>query len=137
MRRSSYSKSIFKQAGKVDRKGRPLVFSETLHADASAVEFDDVACDGEAEAHAAMPADAAAVRLSKAIKDIRKESVFDSLSAVLHAKLRMKAGAMQTYPYIPAAGSELDRVAHEVPDHLLQAMGIAENQAVRLGEFLA
>ena len=55
-------------------------------------------CDREAEAQAAMPADGAAIRLPKTVKHIRNEIVFDSLSAILHAKLGMIAGAKSKNP---------------------------------------
>src|SRR5262249_32653150 len=79
-----------------------------------------------------MPPNGAAIRLSKAVKDMRKESGIDSLSAILDAKLRVRTLAVQSHPHISVLRSELDRVGQKISGYLEPSVRIARNHDARI-----
>src|SRR5262245_59039255 len=79
-----------------------------------------------------MSSNGAAVRLTKAVKDMRKERALDSLSAILNAKLRTIALAVQTHPYISVLRSEFDRVGQKISGYLQQPVRITCNDDARI-----
>src|SRR5262249_43650998 len=79
-----------------------------------------------------MSSNGAAIRLTKAVEDIRKERVVDPLSAILNAKLRTIALAAQTHPHISVMRSEFDRVGQKISGYLLQPVRIARNDDPRI-----
>src|SRR5215813_10787571 len=79
-----------------------------------------------------MSSNGAAIRLSKAVKDMRKESAIDSLSAILNAKLRTIALAVQTDPHISVLRSKFDRVGQKISGYLQQPVRITQNDDARI-----
>src|SRR5437899_733729 len=98
---------------------------------AAAVELDDVLDDGQSEAEAAVRARRAAVALAETLEDQRKELAGDALAGVgdgdAHGVALRLIGADRDRA---ARRRELHRVRKEIPDHLLQALGVAGGDAV-------
>src|SRR5215471_14778080 len=79
-----------------------------------------------------MQSTGAAIRLSKAIKDIWKEIGFDSLAAILNAKFHAGARMLQSHTYLSICRSELDRVGQKIPSCLEQSIRVTRNDDARI-----
>ena len=80
-----------------------------------------------------MRARARAVGLAEAVEHVGQEIGGDALPGVLHDDDRRRGGALQPHLDASAARRELDGVRQQVPDHLLQAVGIrVHGPALRL-----
>src|SRR5205085_1134601 len=110
---------------------RAASFAVARRGDAAAVELDDVLHDGQAESEAAVRARRAAVALTEALEDQRKELAADALAGVgdgdAHGVALRLIGANGDRA---ARRRELHRVGKKVPDYLLQALGVAGGDAV-------
>ena len=76
-----------------------------------------------------MRASARAVGLPEALEQLGQERRGDALAAIRDRQLDVRARARQSELDPAPRGCELDGVAEQVPDHLLQAERIAEHQA--------
>ena len=114
--------------GRLDGEGRALALAGALRVHGAAVQLDEVAHDGEAEAEAAVRARAGAVRLAEALEDVGQELGRDALAGVLHLRVETCESSLRSaHVDAPAAaGVNFTALRHEVPHHLLQAVGIAE-----------
>src|SRR5256885_627188 len=114
-----------------DRERRAASFAVACRGDAAAVELDDVLDDGQSEPEAAVRARRAAVALAEALEDQRKELAGDALAGVGHGDAHGVALELVGADGDRAARRrELDRVREQIPDHLLQALGVAGGNAV-------
>ena len=73
----------------------------------------------------------------EAVEYKRQHLTGDARAGVGNGDLAVRSFGPQCHQRESPAWRELDGVAHQVPDHLLQSMRIAEHQAIRLGEFFA
>ena len=93
--------------------------------DGAAVELDDVADDREAQPEPAVRPRGHALGLTESVEHVGKELGGDALPRVGHADLRLALHARQPHHDATAGRRELHGVGEEIPDHLLQAVGIA------------
>src|ERR1700749_1712586 len=114
--------------GQGDGESRALSYALAFGPHRAAVQFDQLANDGEAETHASVNPVGAGVGLAKAVEDVRQEFGIDAHPGILHLYLYARAGASQPDRYLPVRVRELDGVRDEIPDHLLQAVGVAVNR---------
>jgi hypothetical protein len=97
----------------------------TLDLDAPAVQLDEVAHDRQSESKSAVTPRRRAVGLTEALEHVRQELRLDPEAGVGHAQLQMRGGTRER-DADPAVGRrELHGVGEQIPDHLLQAIGIA------------
>jgi len=112
------------RTGQPHAKRGAEAFAGTFGRDGAAVELDEMADDGEAEAETAVRSRARAVGLAEAVEHEGKELGGDALARVAHLEREVGVLLHQPHPDRPALGGELHRVADQVPHHLLQAVGI-------------
>jgi hypothetical protein len=93
------------------------------------VELDEVTDDGEAEPEPAVRAGGGGVGLAEAVKDVGQEGGVDAFASVGDADDDAAIGAGDVNADGAAGGRELDGVAEQVPDDLLEAVGIAGDSA--------
>ena len=93
--------------------------------------LDDVSHDGQADAQAAILARGGAVGLAEPIEDVRQKSGLDAYAGIVDRDLDLAFGAPQARFDAPAFIRELDGVREQIPDGLLQTVGVAEDHAVR------
>ena len=91
------------------------------------MQLDQVAHDAEAEPEAAVRPRAGAVCLPEPLEDVRQELCADPLARIAHGELDVRLGAPEVDVDAPAFGRELDGIRQEVPDHLLEARGVARD----------
>src|SRR3982751_6540941 len=78
-----------------------------------------------------------AVGLAEAVEDMRQKVCADSLPRVAHDDLGAASLSRQCDAHLAAFGGELDSIRQQVPDNLLQAVGVAVNFVVRLRKLYA
>jgi len=105
-------------------EGRPFPLTFAVRADFSAVKFDQLLHDGKPQAQSAVTARGRCVRLAKAVEHIREEVGADALARIGYRDLDPILRARHLQGDLASFGGEFDRVAQQVPDHLLQAIGI-------------
>src|SRR5207249_4516565 len=66
------------------------------------------------------------VPLTESLEHVRKERGIDALARVADDDFHLPVGAQHTDLHAAASRSELDRVRKQVPEDLLQAVGVAE-----------
>src|SRR5262245_33838962 len=93
------------------------------------MQLDQVFDERQAKTEAAVPSGARRVGLAEAVKYIGQEIRADAFARVAHGDANVRVNALQ--PRFDAASlrGELDGVGEEVPDHLLQANGVAGDLA--------
>src|SRR5439155_13013108 len=102
---------------------RSLPLAAALRVHSSAMRFDDVAHDGEAEPESAVDAGAGILRLPEWLEHMRNESRIDSLAAVLHRDFHVR-GCPPCRDFNDAvARREFNGVGEQVPHNLLQTGG--------------
>src|SRR5262249_47052221 len=92
-----------------------------------AVQLDQVLDDGEAQSEAAMASRAGGVGLREALEQTRDEPLLDPLTRVGDRDDTEAVLARTGQGDAAAGGSELQCVAHEVRDDLVQALAIAHH----------
>src|SRR5436309_15846448 len=92
--------------------------------------------DRQAQAQSAVQAPAGTVSLAKTIKHIGKEARIYANARIDHFQLHTKVERFQPHLYASAFRSELYRVGEQVPDYLLEAVGIAWNRSCFLKKSL-
>ena len=102
-----------------------MALAEALGMDGAAVQLDDVADDGQADAQAAVMSGAGGVSLAETIEDIGEELRIDADAVVGDFDLDIAALAGEADLDLAAAVGEFDGVGEEVPHHLLHAVGVA------------
>src|SRR3989442_14315332 len=93
--------------------------------------LDDVSHDGQADAQAAILARGGRIGLTESIEDVRQESGLDAYAGIFDRDLDLALGAPQTRLDAPTLIRELDGVREQIPESLLQTVGVAEDHAVR------
>src|SRR5207247_42597 len=111
------------------RERRALPLAATSCLDAASVQLDQLPHDREPDAETPVRASARAVGLPEALEQLGQERRGDALAAIRDRQLDVRARARQSELDPAPRGCELDGVAEQVPDHLLQAERIAEHQA--------
>ena len=97
--------------------------------DRAAVQLDDVADDRQAQAEAAGLARRAGVGLAEPLEHERQELRLNADAGVADDDLDVRVDALEPHLHAAALRRELDGVRQQVPDHLLQAIGIAGDRA--------
>src|SRR5690348_12227743 len=109
-------------------ESRAFIFAATLGRHRSAVELNQVANDRQPKSKPAMPAGAAGILLAKPIEYVWQKLGFDSLSRIADDNLSLISGGLQKQLHLAAFRRELDRVRKQIPDYLLQPIGIAQHR---------
>ena len=109
-------------------EGRSLAFTLALHGNAAAMELDDVPRNGEAQAEASVGSRRRAIGLLEALEDVGQKLGFDALPVVRHAESQGRIDALESEMNAATPRRELDGIAQEVPDHLLQSMRVAHDR---------
>ena len=71
------------------------------------------------------------VGLPESFEDIGKKIGFDSNAGIGDANLSVRIRFYQVNGDTAPGGGELDRICEQIPDDLLQAVGIAKNKSVQ------
>src|SRR5450432_2940411 len=110
--------------GQPDDERGPQAEASALHLGGAAVQLDEALHDGEAEAETAVDARDGAIRLAKAVEDVRDELGRDPLPGVAHGDLdgRCHPGQPDLDPSVPRG--ELHRVREDVPYDLPEAAAV-------------
>src|SRR5258705_12012543 len=103
-------------------KRRALILPSAYHWNRSAMKLDEVADDRETEADAAVRAGRAAVRLAKALEDVRQEIGRDADARIADDDFDVRVDALDADLHDPLFRCELHGGRNEVPHHLLQAV---------------
>src|SRR5580765_5541346 len=112
-----------------DDERRAVVLAVALHDDRSAVQVHQVLDDGETEAEAAESPLATGVFLTKPVEHVRQEFRRDARARVADDDRGVAVGLLEPHFHTPVVRRELDRVRQQVPDDLLQAAGVAGDDA--------
>jgi hypothetical protein len=94
------------------------------------VHLDHVTDDSQAEAQSTVLACRRTVSLSESIEDIGQEFRLNAHAGIRDGNLDVAFGPAQPCLDAPSLACELDGVGQQVPDHLLHAIGIAEDDAI-------
>src|SRR5262245_15505734 len=94
--------------------------------------LDHVTDDRQSEAQSAVLTCRRAVRLPKSIEDIRQELRINAHAGIRDRNFDVATGSTQPCVHASSLACELHRVGKQVPDHLLYAIGIAEDDAMRI-----
>ena len=105
---------------KCDREARPPPGSITLGSDLSTVKLHQRPHDGEAEANAANGPCGHSFRLTEPLEDVGQEVSFDPTPSVRHDHVRLGPTQPDADVHAATLGRELDRVRHEIREHLVQ-----------------
>src|SRR5262249_22739633 len=100
-------------------ESRALAFARACGLDCSAMQFDQVFDESQAESESAVPSGARRVGLSEAVEDIGQEIGADAFARVAHGDTNIRVRALQARFDAASLRSELDGVREQVPDHLL------------------
>jgi hypothetical protein len=73
----------------------------------------------------------ALVSLAEAVENVGQELAADADARVLHSDFHLRLDDLGLDHYLPALGRELDGVGEQVPDDLLEAVGVALDGAIR------
>ena len=111
--------------GQGHRERRAQALSGALGADRPAVHLDEVPHDRQAEAETGDRPPC--VGLTEPVEDVRQDRRRNALARVAHLDDDVGPHALQREVHVSLVGRELDRVGQEVPEDLLQAVGIRED----------
>src|ERR1051325_9810234 len=93
------------------------------------MEPNEVVHERESEPESTVASRYGAVGLAKAIEDIGKKLRFDALTVVAHGDLGLRCPHSKPHANPSARWRELDRVREEVPEDLLEPLGVACNHS--------
>src|SRR5690349_9952631 len=108
-----------------DLEGGARSGARTFSHHRAAVQFNQLAHDGEPESKPAVPSSARRVELTEAIKDVEEKLRIDALSRITDGDFNLGIAALQPHFNAPAFRCELDRVRQKIPDNLLEPFGVA------------
>src|SRR5215813_6781980 len=111
--------------GQFDGKGRAFSLALALRRHAAAVHLDQLSRQRESQSETAGAPAARRASLLIAVEHVRQKFRFDALSGVTNGDLDVGVFALQTDLDAAAFVRELDGVREQVPNHLLQAIGVA------------
>jgi len=115
-----------------DGEDRPLPGAGARRLDRAAVQLDQMADDGEAEAEATVLPARRGVGLAEALEDVGEELRLDPHPGVGDDDLDVRVDPRDEHLDLPPLGGELDGVGEQVPDHLLEAVGVASDRPQRV-----
>src|SRR5215813_834331 len=115
-------------------ESRALVFASACGLGHSAMQFDHVLDKSQVEAKATVPFRARHVGLSEAVKDKGQEIRANAFAGIAHGDADVRIYALQARFDTTSLWGELDGVGEQVPDHLLQAGGVAGDLTNFVGE---
>ena len=102
--------------------------------DRAAMQLDEVMGDRQTDAEAAVFARELGVGLAEHLEDVAQEGFRDARAVVADGDLGGRLVAAQADLDRPALGCELDGVGQQVPDDLLQAIGVGDGRSGVGGE---
>ena len=105
--------------------------ARALRRDRAAVKLDQVAGDREPDPEPALRARRRAVGLAEAVEDVGEELGRHARARVADLDRELALAAGEGDRHAPVRRRELDRVRDEVPDDLLQAVGVARRSGRR------
>ena|ERR1700678_2832159 len=102
-----------------------LARSLAMGFDPATVKLDQMSHYRQAQAKPAVFTGHAAIALAESLEDYWQEIRSNSFAGVGHNEFDVRIGSLHADLNGPAIGSEFDRVGEQIPEHLLQAVGIA------------
>ncbi len=96
------------------------------------MELDQLADEGEAQAEPGLGMEGCPFLLAEALEDMGQEGRADALAGIGDGQVDVRLHAPRPDRDPAAAGRELDRVEEEVPEDLLHAVEVAEDDARRV-----
>ncbi len=108
-----------------DRQGRALTKSLARHADGASMHFGEPSNNREPDAQTTMRARARRIRLPERLEHEGQEMRLDAGAGVAHFDSVGVVAAREPHRNGAAARRKPHRVGDQVPEHLLQAVGIA------------
>src|SRR5262245_15946199 len=121
--------------GQRDGEGRALSFACARRLDLAAVHLDQLLYQRQAQAQAAVTARVRSVLLSEAVKNAGQEFGRNAFARVAHGERQARPRALECHFHSPAFGREFDGVGEQVPDDLLQPLGVPRDLPGLGGEF--
>src|SRR6266542_6408183 len=106
-------------------KGCALSPPATGGADCSAVQLHQMAHDRQPQTETAVRPRRASLELAETVEDKGEKLRLDPLAGVAHSDRNMRSLAFEADRDLPSCGRELDGIGHEVPDDLLQTVGVS------------
>src|SRR6516225_2327375 len=103
---------------------RALARSRAGHLDRAAMHLDELTGDRKAQAEASSLARHPGVRLPEALEHVRQELRRYPDAGVADRDFHMRVDALEPDLDLAAAIRELDRIRQQVPQHLLETLGI-------------
>src|ERR1044071_239561 len=109
------------------RYGKRCTLIDTIAGggDGASMQFGEVLGNGEPEPEAAVVTRERRVRLAEAFKYVWQEVGRDTSTRVADGDFDVRVDACQAQLHLAALRRELNGVRQEIPDELLQAVGIA------------
>src|SRR5690349_2685202 len=98
--------------------------ARTLSRHRPAMQFNQLAHDGEPESKPAVPSSARRVELTEAIKDVEEKLRMDASSRITDGNFNLGIAALQPHPHVPPFRGKLDRIGQKIPDNLLEPVGV-------------
>lgn len=108
-------------------KGRALTLAGTLSADDPAMQLDKVLRDRQTQSESKRSAGRRRILLAKPIEHVRQKRRSNALPVILHGDSQSVSGCQQVKLDPARLLRELDSIVHEIPQHLLQPSGIADD----------
>ena len=90
---------------------------------------DELVHQPQPQTEAAMAAGRRAIRLTKALEDVRQKLRRDSRAGVRHVEFAQAVGRLHAHGYLSTSIGELDGIGQEIADDLMKAVGIREDRA--------
>ena len=116
------------RTGQPHAKRGAEAFAGTFGRDGAAVELDEMADDGEAEAETAVAASGPRIRLTKTLEHVGQEIGRDAGTGVDDGDLDSGVHARHAQRDRARFGRELNRIGQQVPDDLLQPIRIGDDR---------
>ena len=88
--------------------------------------------DGKAEPQSTVAARERGIRLAKPVEYVRQELLLDARARVLYRQFEMRGHPFDDHLYRAAFWGEFDCIGKDVPDDLLQTVGISEDDAASI-----
>src|SRR6185369_2221711 len=106
---------------------RTATLAQALSLDRSTMYFDEMPRDRQPESKTTMLSRRRAVSLSETFKNVRQKLRTDSLTGVRNANLNSRSHLRDFHAHAPAALRKLHCIRQQVPNHLLQPVGVSGN----------
>src|SRR5688572_3554537 len=111
----------------VHHEPRSLTVRHVRRMHRPTMQFYEMAHDGKSQTEPAVLACSRGVVLPEPVEDVREQIGADPRSAVDDADLDVRVHALQEHRDPPALRREFHRIREQVPDDLLQPVGVASN----------